>query len=182
MSFSPLCCSARRKGRLDCAGGEIARHVFRRGIGMMRRFGEMGEEEPALQLTTDLLGQGVAVLQGGTRTVQAVALFGGGMRDVGEREAMAYHELTSSVEQLEVEQVDVWVHEASQQRATRAQHPEALAPDRPQLRAEEVGDRVEDQIEAAGLKGAQIPHVAKDGPQSQVIPLRDTLVLLQLAR
>src|SRR4029450_5491170 len=113
----------------------------------------------ALPLTTDLLGQGVAVLQGGTRTVQAVALLGRGVRDVGVWEAMAHHELTSSVEQLEVAQVDVWVHEASQQRAPRTQHPEALAPDRPQLRAKGVGDRVEDQIEATVLKGAQIPHV-----------------------
>src|SRR5262245_754707 len=168
--------------RLDGAGREVARHVLRRGVGMMRRLGEMGEQKAALQLTTDLLGQCVAVLECGAGAIQAGALLGGGMRDVGEREAMAHDELASSVEQLEVEQVDVRVHEASQQRATWPQHPEALSPHRPQLWGEEVRDRVEDQIEAAVLKGAQIPHIAKDGAQRKVIPPGDALVLLQLAR
>ncbi len=54
--------------------------------------------------------------------------------------------------------------------AGRAEHPEALPPDRGQGRAERVRDRVEDEVEAAVGKGAQVPHVAEHS-RGQAVPV-----------
>ncbi len=148
---------------------------------MVRGLLEAGDHEAGVELTADLLGQRVAVLD---RRILAEQLGPLARREVGEvgvRQRVPDDELISVLAGVGVEDKDVWIHETGQQHAASAQHPEALAPDRRQVRAEHVRDRVEDQVEAAVGECAQIAHVAKHGRDFQTVTVSHHPVLRKLA-
>src|SRR5207247_2199888 len=128
-------------------GGEVAGDGTAGGVGVGRRLRQGGQDEAGGTLAADLAGQRVAVLD------RAVAVdppaFGLGQVEGGKGDTVADDELRPFVQRLDVEDVQVRVGEPGQQQARRAQHPEALPPDRGQVRAERVRYRVEDKVEAA---------------------------------
>jgi hypothetical protein len=134
----------------------------------MRRFDQVRQDEAGRQLAADLLGQRVAVLDRAV-AVDAQA-FGAGQVEGREGDAVPDDELLPRLQRLGVEDVQVRVGESGQQQARRAQHAEALAPDRGQVGTEDVRHRVEHEIEAAVGEDAQVPHVAEHGPDDQVVP------------
>jgi hypothetical protein len=118
----------------------------------------------------------------GVRTEEPLAFLGRYVRDVAVRQLVPDHQLAALVQRLVVEQVDVRVEEAAQQRPARSQHPEGLPPHRGELGDEQVRDRVEDEVERRVGERGQAAHVAEHRPQRQAVPLGDQLVLLELAR
>src|SRR6185437_5343655 len=118
---------------------------------------QVGQYEAGRELAADLPGQRVTVLD------WAIAIspsaFGFGQVEGGEGDAVADDELRPRFQRLDVEDIQVRVEEPGQEQPRRAQHAEALLPDRSQVREEDVRHRVEDEIEAAVGEGAQVPHV-----------------------
>src|SRR5271165_7018463 len=87
--------------RFDRAGGEVSGHVPNRGAGVMWRLDQMSQGETGRQLAADLLRQRMAILN---RAIAVAALaFGAGQVRGGKGDPVAYDELLSRIERLDVE-------------------------------------------------------------------------------
>src|SRR6185437_13119406 len=108
----------------------------------MRRLDELGEYEAREELTADLLRHRVAVLQRLITEQRAAALLLREVREVRIRQRVADNEAAIRFLLDGIEDEDVGVHEAREQRSARPQHTETLTPDGPQFRTEQVRHRV----------------------------------------
>src|SRR5918995_5507329 len=123
-------------------------------------FVEAGDQEPCLGLAPNLLLQGLAALERLSTLHLPPQLFFGPARSIGIRQAIPDPDLARIIGELEVEDVDNGVEKSSEKRATPAQHAKRFLPDGPDLRHEQVGDGMEDEVEALIGEGGEIPHVA----------------------
>src|SRR6185312_9871546 len=143
---------------LDRPGCKVTRQVFRRRVRMVWRFAERGELEARFQLCANLLRERVTELHGHVEAEDPLALLDGDAREVGVRQRMAHHKLPD-VELGCIEDVDIRVYEASEERPSRAEDPCALAPHRPQFRHEQVRDGMEHKVERGVWKYREVAHV-----------------------
>src|SRR5437660_10184811 len=117
----------------------------------MRRFDEVRQHESRLDLTTDLLRQRVAVLE---RSVadEARPLLRRQMRHVGVRQLVPRDQLAALVLRLSVEDVQVRMEEARQQRSARPQYAIALPPYGHDVRTEAIRHRRKPHVQALVAK------------------------------
>src|SRR5919107_554476 len=167
--------------RFDRPGGHERGHVGGDRVVAVAVFVEAGDHEARFDLAPDLLLQGVAELERLSPLHLPPQLFFGPARSIGIRQAIPDPDLARIVGELEVEDVDNRVEETGEQGATLAQHAKGLVPDGPDLGHEQVGDGVEDEVEALVGEGAEIPHIALDGLNVQRLPLGNEPVLRQLS-
>jgi hypothetical protein len=74
-------------------------------------------------------------------------------------EFVFYDKRSAAFSLIVVKEEEAGVHESRKQIATRPQHSGALLPNRVYVRHEYIGDRMEDQVKAAGRKFGEICHV-----------------------
>src|SRR5215207_9453535 len=149
--------------RFDRPGGYEGGHEGGDRIVAVAVFVESGDQEARFDLAPDLLLQGVAELERLSLLHLPPQLFFGPARSIGIRQAIPDPDLARIVGELEVEDVDNGVEKSSEEGATPAQHAKCFLPDGPDLRHEQVGDGMEDEVEALIGEGGEIPHVALDG-------------------
>src|ERR1019366_3399746 len=154
--------------RPDGPGREVAGQVPRGRVRVVRRLDQVRQDKASGQLTPDLLSQRVAVLD---RAVSVrLRSLGGGEVERAERDRVPDHELLPLVQGRHVEDEYVRVHEPGQQSAGRAQHAEALPPDRGEVGAEHVRHRIEYDVKAGIGEDSEIAHVAEHGEDRQALP------------
>src|SRR5215213_3845507 len=149
--------------RFDRPGGYEGGHEGGYLIVAVAVFVEAGDQEPRFDLAPDLLFQGVAELERLAPLHLPPQLFFAPARSIGIRQAIPDPDLARIVSALEVENVDNGVEKSGEKRAAPAQHAKRFLPDGPDLRHEQVGDGMEDEVEALIVEGGEIPHVALDG-------------------
>src|SRR5215216_5276001 len=149
--------------RFDRPGGYEGGHEGGYRIVAVAIFVEAGDQEPRFDLAPDLLLQGVAELERLAPLHLPPQLFFAPARSIGIRQAIPDPDLARIVSELEVENVDNGVEKSGEKRAAPAQHAKRFLPDGPDLRHEQVGDGMEDEVEALIVEGGEIPHVALDG-------------------
>src|SRR5215213_1997165 len=149
--------------RFDRPGGYEGGHEGGYRIVAVAIFVEAGDQEPRFDLAPDLLLQGVAELERLAPLHLPPQLFFAPARSIGIRQAIPDPDLARIVSELEVENVDNGVEKSGEKRTAPAQHAKRFLPDGPDLRHEQVGDGMEDEVEALIVEGGEIPHVALDG-------------------
>src|SRR5215203_6379252 len=149
--------------RFDRPGGYEGGHEGGYRIVAVAVFVEAGDQEPRFDLAPDLLLQGVAELERLAPLHLPPQLFFAPARSIGIRQAIPDPDLARIIGELEVENVDNGVEKSGEKRAAPAQHAKRFLPDGPDLRHEQIGDGMEDEVEALIGEGGEIPHVALDG-------------------
>jgi len=147
--------------RLDCSCGDVSGHIFANYAGTAA-FIQANDVEPGVGLPTDLIIQAVTVFERPAQGDVARQHLGEVCVSVGQP---VFYFQNALIYFVQIEDIEDGIHEASQQRSTRAQDAVGLMPHRANLVDEQVGNGVEDQIEAAIREDAQVAHVAFDGAQ-----------------
>src|SRR5215217_3387726 len=157
--------------RFDRPRGDEGGHKGGDRIVAITIFVEAGDQESRLRLAPDLLLQRVAELERLFPLYLPPHLFLALAGCIGIGQSVPDPDLIRVIGELEVEDVDRGVEETGKQGATASQHAEGLVPDGPDLGDEQVGDGMEDEVEARVSEGREVPHVTLEGLEIEQLSL-----------